>query len=212
MDAETTWYKSLCEYNIAIRNVHYAKGSLLDYNDVFLTEDMWPVEAYREAQKRNENKIPAEWLQDYIQSPAPVTNGPYYQNMENQPIYDEAVAPMETAPAAGESGSDEAPANPEFSSEEAASTATPSETEAAIDVQELPRLRPAGEVEKPQFLNTNVDATVGNSIPATVEQSEPAASLLPVEAPVSLETDSFSKPAREPLFEDEFPLPSDAQN
>ena len=199
MDAETTWYKSLCEYNIAIRNVHYAKGSLLDYNEIFLTEDMWPVEAYREAQKRNENKIPAEWLQDYIQSPAPVTNGPYYQNMENQPIYDEAVAPMETAPVAGESGSDEAPA-------------TPSETEVAIDVQDLPRLHPAGEVEKPQFLNTNVDATAGNSVPATVEQSEPAASLLPVEAPVSLETDSFSKPAREPLFEDEFPLPSDAQN
>ncbi|MFP6766251.1 MAG: TolC family protein, partial [Planctomycetaceae bacterium] len=102
MDAETTWYKALCEYALAIRNVHYSKGSLLDYNEVYLTEDTWPIDAYRDAQRRAENRIPAEWLQHYIHSPDPLTKGAYYQNMENQPIYDESIPPADPAAAGPE--------------------------------------------------------------------------------------------------------------
>ncbi len=37
-DAQNRYYRSLVEYAIAIRNVHFEKGSLLEYNGVYLAE------------------------------------------------------------------------------------------------------------------------------------------------------------------------------
>jgi hypothetical protein len=45
-DAERRHYRSLAEYAVAIKNVHYSKGTLLDYDGVVLSESAWPEKAY----------------------------------------------------------------------------------------------------------------------------------------------------------------------
>lgn len=51
-EAEDAYYRSLIEYNQAIMNVHYRKGSLLEYNGVCLAEGPWPGKAYFDAVRR----------------------------------------------------------------------------------------------------------------------------------------------------------------
>ena len=48
-DADTQYARTLIEYMMAIKQVQYAKGSLLEYNQVFLAEGAWPVKARRGA-------------------------------------------------------------------------------------------------------------------------------------------------------------------
>ena len=54
---KSAYYRSLVDYNRAIMNVHYRKGSLLDYDGVYLAEGQWPAKAYfdamRQARKRD---------------------------------------------------------------------------------------------------------------------------------------------------------------
>ncbi len=37
-DSESSYYRSLAEYAVAIKNVHFAKGTLLDYDGIHLSE------------------------------------------------------------------------------------------------------------------------------------------------------------------------------
>ncbi len=81
LDAETNYHRSLVEYTIAVRNVHFEKGSLLDYNEVFLTEDLWPMQAYADGMRRHKNQIRLDWFNGMINRPEPLSAGPYNQNM-----------------------------------------------------------------------------------------------------------------------------------
>ena len=81
LDAETNYHRSLVEYTIAVRNVHFEKGSLLDYNEVFLTEDLWPMQAYADGMRRHKNQIRLDGLNGMINRPKPLSAGPYNQNM-----------------------------------------------------------------------------------------------------------------------------------
>ena len=49
MDSEVRYYRALAEYALAVKNVHYVKGTLLDYDGVYLAEGPWPGEAYKDA-------------------------------------------------------------------------------------------------------------------------------------------------------------------
>ncbi len=49
MESELRYYRGLAEYAIATKNVHYVKGTLLEYDGVYLSEGPWPGEAYRDA-------------------------------------------------------------------------------------------------------------------------------------------------------------------
>ena len=40
-DADAHYYRALVEYALAIKNVHYQKNSILDYNSVYLAETPW---------------------------------------------------------------------------------------------------------------------------------------------------------------------------
>jgi len=52
--SQTDFYRSLIEYNLAIRNFHREKGSLLAYNQVSLSESGWPGDAYSDAYERGQ--------------------------------------------------------------------------------------------------------------------------------------------------------------
>jgi outer membrane protein TolC len=49
--AEAAYYRSLIDYNRAISQVHYVKGSLLEYDNVFMAEGPWPGKAYFDARR-----------------------------------------------------------------------------------------------------------------------------------------------------------------
>lgn len=79
-EAENTYYRSIVEYNLAIKNVHFEKGSLLDYNDVYLQEGGWPAKAYEDAEQRWDlRSAPLEDLEHLAEFPKVVTQGAYMQ-------------------------------------------------------------------------------------------------------------------------------------
>ncbi len=51
--AESDYYRAVVNYNKAIAQVHYRKGSLLEYNGVYLAEGPWPGKAYFDARRRS---------------------------------------------------------------------------------------------------------------------------------------------------------------
>lgn len=51
-DAEAAYHWLQTEYALALKDVHYAKGSLLAYCGVALTEGVWPSKAYHDASRR----------------------------------------------------------------------------------------------------------------------------------------------------------------
>lgn len=78
-EAESAYYRSLVDYNRGIMNVHYRKGSLLDYDGVYLTEGEWPAKAYFDA-LRQARKRDAGYYMDYgYTRPAVVSRGPVEQ-------------------------------------------------------------------------------------------------------------------------------------
>ena len=48
-ESESQYYRALVEYEIGIKNVHYEKGSILEYNGVYLSELPSPSKAYKDA-------------------------------------------------------------------------------------------------------------------------------------------------------------------
>jgi outer membrane protein TolC len=78
-EAESAYYRSLVDYNRGIMNVHYRKGSLLDYDGVYLAEGEWPAKAYFDA-LRQARKRDAGLYMDYgYTRPAVVSRGPIQQ-------------------------------------------------------------------------------------------------------------------------------------
>lgn len=42
VDADSRYFRALAEYAVAIKNVHFAKGTLMEYNNIFLSDGPWP--------------------------------------------------------------------------------------------------------------------------------------------------------------------------
>lgn len=51
-EAESHYYRLLVEYALAVKNFHFEKGSLLNYNRIQLAESAWPEQAYTEVATR----------------------------------------------------------------------------------------------------------------------------------------------------------------
>ena len=80
---------------MAVKNVHFAKGTLLDYDGVYLTEGGWPMAAYQDAATREQRRGQPHQL-NYASSKAPrVSYGPYEQHLDN---VSHTVVPLDAAP------------------------------------------------------------------------------------------------------------------
>jgi hypothetical protein len=78
-DAESRHFRSLAEYAVAIKNVHYSKGTLLDYDGVVLSESGWPEKAYADATRREATRGKPRPL-NYVSARAPlISEGAYDQ-------------------------------------------------------------------------------------------------------------------------------------
>jgi outer membrane protein TolC len=78
--AENDYYRSLVDYNEAIARVHYRKGSLLEYNDVYLSEGPWPAKAYFDARRRARARDAGLYLDYGYTRPKVISRGAYQQH------------------------------------------------------------------------------------------------------------------------------------
>ena len=78
-EAESAYYRSLVDYNRAIMNVHYRKGSLLEYDGVYLAEGPWPAKAYFDAMRQARKRDASMYLDYGYTRPNVVSRGPYDQ-------------------------------------------------------------------------------------------------------------------------------------
>ena len=79
-EAESSYYRSVVDYNRSISQLHYRKGSLLEYNGVFLAEGPWPGKAYFDAHRRARQRDASLYL-DYRHSrPGVFSRGAISQN------------------------------------------------------------------------------------------------------------------------------------
>jgi hypothetical protein len=63
-DSEVQYYRALVEYELAIKNVHFEKGSILEYNGIYLSELPSPAKAYKDAfEKIKMRTRSARWAQ-----------------------------------------------------------------------------------------------------------------------------------------------------
>ncbi len=92
-EAETDYHLNRSRYSLATKNVHFVKGTLLEYDGVFLSEGPWPCDAYEDAMKREASRSGPRPL-NYASSRAPVVSaGEFDQNAE-APV---SVEPSEDA-------------------------------------------------------------------------------------------------------------------
>jgi hypothetical protein len=103
-DAEIAYYRSLVDYNRGIMQVHYRKGSLLEYDGVRLAEGPWPKKAYFDALRLARQRDASLYLDYGMTLPNVISRGPV--NQDATPLPSDAtpgelvptVAPVE-APA-----------------------------------------------------------------------------------------------------------------
>jgi hypothetical protein len=82
-EAESAYARALVDYNRSISQLHYRKGSLLEYNGVFLAEGPWPGKAYFDAHRRARQRDASIYL-DYGHSrPGVFSRGPITQHFES---------------------------------------------------------------------------------------------------------------------------------
>lgn len=132
--AQLAFYESLVEYNKAIADVHFRKGSLLEYNNIELTEGHWPQKAYWDAlglarQRDASYYLNYGWTRPDVVSAGPVDQGVGMPVM-GQPTPAEVIpAPeptlAEPAPAEGQPATESMPA-PEAAPAPGAAPAPPS--------------------------------------------------------------------------------------
>lgn len=76
VQSESQFYQSLASYNLAIRDLHWEKGSLLAYNNVQLTEDAWAAGATRDAYEKGLFLAPRRDTSNLSITP-PITRQPF---------------------------------------------------------------------------------------------------------------------------------------
>ena len=89
-DADSQYFRSRAEYAYAIKQIHYEKGSLLDYNEIILGEGPWPLAAHRDARERSAAQHTMPRLDAKVKDRPPVTtHGVYPQEIvrdDREPI------------------------------------------------------------------------------------------------------------------------------
>ena len=103
-EAESEYYRSVVDYMKSIAQVHFRKGSLLDYDGVCLAEGPWPAKAYFDACRRARAREAGVYLDYGFSRPEVISRGPVDQqagsesNSQNGPAN---AAPPASPPGSG---------------------------------------------------------------------------------------------------------------
>jgi outer membrane protein TolC len=91
-EAETDYYNELVNHALAITQVHYRKGSLLEYRNVNLAEGPWPEKAYFDATRLARRRENGRRINFGFSMPGVISRGALNQQPGN------AHVPVETGP------------------------------------------------------------------------------------------------------------------
>ena len=72
--SQSAYFRSLTDYQLALRDFHREKGSLLNYNQVGLSEGAWPAPAYQDAYERGRFFAP-RLNPSAVEMPNPLSSG-----------------------------------------------------------------------------------------------------------------------------------------
>ena len=98
-DAESRHHRARVEYALAIKNVHYDKGTLLDYYRIYMAEGAWPTAAYHDAAQRR--ALAVRPCIDYrLHRPLTVSSASQQTIMPGEPTVD-PLPPVERVPDPG---------------------------------------------------------------------------------------------------------------
>jgi hypothetical protein len=81
-EAQTSFFRTLLDYQRAIITVHYRKGSLLEYNNVYLQEGPWPEKAAFDAHRLARQRDASVYVDYGYTRPSVVSEGGVRQNPE----------------------------------------------------------------------------------------------------------------------------------
>jgi outer membrane protein TolC len=174
-EAETEYSLNRSRYAVAIKNVHFVKGTLLEYDGVYLAEGPWCPAAYGDAAKLEASRSQPVPL-NYASSKSPaVSRGPYAQHPGEPAVFpDQATGPVLEEPLPLE-----APA-----SIQGPVTPPPANQPSATPEEGILPAPPAGEEDGSAFVDPTTDVN-----PARYDESPPA---------VDAETAGFAPPLRLP--------------
>ncbi len=106
-EAESSYARAVVDYTRSISQLHFRKGSLLEYNGVFLAEGPWPGKAYFDAHRRARQRDASLYL-DYGHSrPGVFSRGAITQNFESIGADARATQLPPRDPATREEGDDD---------------------------------------------------------------------------------------------------------
>jgi outer membrane protein TolC len=93
-DVAALYAANRARYALAVKNVHFVKGTLLEYDGIFLAEGPWPGEAYEDAAKLEATRGAPRPL-NYASSKSPrVSVGPHAQHVgESAQLQESSVHP-----------------------------------------------------------------------------------------------------------------------
>jgi len=101
-EAENEYFRSLVDYNVSIAQMHYRKGSLLEYNGVYLAEGPWTGKAYFDALRRARARDASYYLDYGFTRPGVISRGPYEQHAGQPEAIFETEGAVEGAIKGGE--------------------------------------------------------------------------------------------------------------
>ena len=96
--AESDYYRAVVDYNKSITQVHLRKGSLLEYNGIYLAEGPWPGKAYFDANKLARARSAGIYLDYGYTRPGVISRGPIVQNAGQQAAASPAPMPTPAQP------------------------------------------------------------------------------------------------------------------
>jgi outer membrane protein TolC len=149
--AENEYFRALVNYNRSIAQVHLRKGSLLEYNGVYLAEGPWPGKAYFDARRRSRARAASTPLDYGFTQPRVISRGPVEQHAEGESagggLFQGGAVPEGSSPVTPQGGSAATPPQPEAvpapSPEPVPSDAVPSEPPMPEPMAEPPVRKPA---------------------------------------------------------------------
>jgi hypothetical protein len=92
-EADRDYYQRLANYARSITDVHFRKGSLLEYNNVLLAEGPWPTKAYHDALQRGRERDAGLFINYGVTRPSVISRGPYDQFGGGSAGYDAQSVP-----------------------------------------------------------------------------------------------------------------------
>jgi hypothetical protein len=96
--AESDYYRALVDYNKSISQVHFRKGSLLEYNGVYLAEGPWPGKAYFDARRRARAREASTYLDYGFTQPRVISRGPIEQQAGDSALFGSGQPDATAAP------------------------------------------------------------------------------------------------------------------